>query len=547
MTYASAVAATFALGVLPAGISLLPAAPSPSVGGTTYYLSATGNDANTGITPTSPWLTLSRADRVRFHAGDRLLLAGGDSFSGNLEFDANEAGTSTEPITVGTYGAGQATIQVRVVTDSAILVDGSAGFVLRNLNLVGPGMSTSTKPGVLFYDSGSSHLRGITITNVSVQDFHQGIVIGADGRQGGFDDIRMSSVSATDNAEAGIETFGHDVGAIRNVAITDASVSRTMGVPGTSSSTGNGIVLGDVDGGLVADSVAFDNGVLDDTTLPDHRTKGPAGIWAYASTRVSFVGDDSYDNSTGNRVDGDGFDFDQGVTDSVMEYNYSYGNAGAGYLLDGTSSAVNRNNTIRYNVSDYDGWNNSYGGLDTIGAVQGAMVYNNSVAVSAFSGSRPTDIRVSTGADDDAFWNNLLTSFDGLPQVEVADGTGGLRFGGNDYWSYGRPFLLDWRGHLFHDLPSWRAGTGQERVRGADTGSAINPEVINEKGGGPVASAREITAVDAFKLRSTSPLRDRGLDLAAAPFDVAVGSRDFWGDSLHSGSFSVGADQAPTG
>src|SRR3712207_8524244 len=49
---------------------------------------------------------------------------------------------------------------------------------------------------------------------------------------------------------------------------------------------------------------------------------------------------------------------------SIMQYNYSHDNYGAGYLLARYSSAPAMSNlTIRYNISENDGRKNDYGGI----------------------------------------------------------------------------------------------------------------------------------------------------------------------------------------
>ncbi len=79
------------------------------VGAAEYYVSAEGNDAETGTASGKAWQTLARAGKQTFQAGDRLLLHGGDTFAGNLELHG--AGTEAKPIALASYGKGRATIQ----------------------------------------------------------------------------------------------------------------------------------------------------------------------------------------------------------------------------------------------------------------------------------------------------------------------------------------------------------------------------------------------------------------------------------------------------
>ena len=127
--------------------------------------------------------------------------------------------------------------------------------------------------------------------------------------------------------------------------------SQNQGDPGvTSHNTGNGIVLGSVRDGAIEWSTADSNGGAGGDTA-----QGPAGIWAYDSTDVSIEHSLSYENQTANKVDGNGFDLDQNTSDSVLQDNLSYSNAGAGFLVySRLSNGAQRDNVVRYNISSGD-------------------------------------------------------------------------------------------------------------------------------------------------------------------------------------------------
>jgi hypothetical protein len=80
-------------------------------------------------------------------------------------------------------------------------------------------------------------------------------------------------------------------------------------------------------------------------------------------------------------LDGGGFDFDGGVTNSALQYNLSYENMGPGYLLCQYPGAKPwRNNVVRYNLSINDGAKNFQSGIALwLGdeGMSGAEVYNN--------------------------------------------------------------------------------------------------------------------------------------------------------------------------
>src|SRR5688572_11586455 len=133
--------------------------------------------------------------------------------------------------------------------------------------------------------------------------------------------------------------------------------------------TGNGIYIADVEDAVVQYSAAWNNG---------KDGAAPVGIWAAGSNRVIFQYNESYDNRTKTISDGGGFDFDWDTHNSVMQYNYSHGNDGPGFLLYAGSHA-NNGNIIRYNVSENDGRKNGKAGIQLGGNVTNAEVSNNVV------------------------------------------------------------------------------------------------------------------------------------------------------------------------
>ncbi|HSM49455.1 MAG TPA: hypothetical protein VK872_16665, partial [Draconibacterium sp.] len=69
-----------------------------------YYVSATGNDANTGTSTSAPWRTLSKVNSFTPKPGDQILFKRGDTWTGTLTVKAS--GTSVAPITYGAWGEG---------------------------------------------------------------------------------------------------------------------------------------------------------------------------------------------------------------------------------------------------------------------------------------------------------------------------------------------------------------------------------------------------------------------------------------------------------
>src|SRR5665213_3489094 len=71
-----------------------------------YYISNSGNDANSGTDLSTPWQTLNKVNSFKsFSPGDNILFNKGDTFYGSITI--SNSGTSGNPITFGAYGAGE--------------------------------------------------------------------------------------------------------------------------------------------------------------------------------------------------------------------------------------------------------------------------------------------------------------------------------------------------------------------------------------------------------------------------------------------------------
>ena len=73
---------------------------------TNYYLSTSGNDANSGTAPSSPWQTLNKLNSFKnLKPGDNVLFKRGDTFYGSIT--VSNSGAVGNPITYGAYGTGE--------------------------------------------------------------------------------------------------------------------------------------------------------------------------------------------------------------------------------------------------------------------------------------------------------------------------------------------------------------------------------------------------------------------------------------------------------
>ncbi|HEX6460184.1 MAG TPA: right-handed parallel beta-helix repeat-containing protein [Thermoleophilaceae bacterium] len=323
-----------------------------------YYVDAVhGRDSNSGTSPAKAWRTLARVERIRYRGGEAVRLRGGQRFPGTIHIGPdNLTGTSrAAALTITSYGRGRAIIAAPP-GDDGIDARNVAGIRIANIQIAGQSHGCSNvKRG---YRTGAAGVRleaggihgtlgqGLTLATADVSGFCNGIVIASRDDGSRIAHIRVSHVSSHDNANAGLWTYDQARAqhSIRDVVVSHMRVYRNERL--------GGIALFGVDGGTVENSKAFENA---------SQAGGGVGIWAFDARRILFTHNESYRNGSVTLTDdGDGFDFDRGVSSSVMEHNYSHDNAGVGFLLcscNGSDPAFYRMDrvTMRSNVSRNDG------------------------------------------------------------------------------------------------------------------------------------------------------------------------------------------------
>jgi len=516
---------------------------TPAAVATDYYVSPSGDDGRAGTTPDNAWKTVANVNAASFSPGDRILFEGGQTFAGNLYFDASDAGTAASPVTVSSYGSGRATINAG--NGTALLAYNCGGFDVCDVNVTGSGRTTNAGDGISFYSDlpAGVKLDRVHIERVEADGFGKwGIAIGGGNGATGYRDVRVTDAIAHDNARGGVITYAAQTAANENVYIAYCQAYNNPGVPGLTTNSGHGIVMGGVNTGTVERCVAHDNGWLCGAG------EGPVGIWAYASSNVTIQFNESHHNRTNGPVDGGGFDLDGGCTHCVLQYNYAHDNDGAGYLLAEYSGATAfADNVVRYNVSQNDGRKNGFAGIFVWGAgaaykVTNTDIYNNTVFVSDSPTGTPRAVRfLGSNYQGVRLMNNVFVSEDGVRLVEVPNAAGAL-FAGNCYWSSGDAFQIYWGGSTYASLADWQAGTGQERIAGSDVGFQSDPLLTLPGGGGTFNYADLLAQLSAYRLQDGSPMIDAGLDLLAL-FGVS-GTQDYYGTAVpRLGGLDVGAHE----
>jgi hypothetical protein len=498
-------------------------APNPVASGpAAYYLSPAGDDAAAGTSPEAAWRSLGRASRAVLRPGTRLLLQGGQRFTGQLTLDRADAGDAGRPVVIGSYGRGPATISSG---GTAIYIHDTAGVEVSDLDLAGRrGAAQGGAVGLNVYNDLGRRLGHVVVTGVRATGFADGIVIGGKNDGAGFGQVRVGHCVLDGNVDAGLLTYGPAFRAAapayanQDVTVSHVVASGNTGRPrGGQKPTGNGIVLGSVRDGLVTWSTASGNG---GSSTAVH---GPAGIWAYDSTGVTIEHSAAYRNRTGNRVDGNGFGLDQNTSHSVLQFDRSYGNDGAGFLVySALGNGAQKDNVVRYNISSGDvrDANVFYGGITVIGRLARTDVYQNTVVMAGGPGPA---LRLGPSVRAVSVRNNILAAGSGSIVAAVrALPAAAAVLQGNDYFSAAGPWAVTWGTAVYGSLPAWRAASAQETVSGRTSGFAVDPRL----------TAR-------FALPPGSPLLGAGLDLAV--FGLEPGPVNYAGRMVSARHPDVGA------
>ncbi|MEA4845979.1 MAG: hypothetical protein VB106_01975, partial [Clostridiaceae bacterium] len=116
--------------------------------GTTYYISADGDDTNMGTDIGHPWKTVRPINaKGVFGPGDRVLFRGGDKFAGGLCIFMNGSGDAL--CELGSYGEGKAVFTDTAPFTSPICTVADSEYVIVR-DLVFSGTEGKNYPGLEF-------------------------------------------------------------------------------------------------------------------------------------------------------------------------------------------------------------------------------------------------------------------------------------------------------------------------------------------------------------------------------------------------------------
>lgn len=398
----------------------------------TFYVDAiSGDDDNSGLSPSEAWKSVNNVNRDLIRPGDMILLKGNQTFAGNIVLESIY-GNADYPVVFSSYGGGKAFIKA---DDSSGLIFKNCEYVLvKNLQITGSGrLKGNNGSGLELQSCNKCMVDSITVSGFMWSGIH---VVGGKN-------IRITNVHASDNgfcgilAESGAREYGEDGSlfkTLKNLYIGYSKVENNPGCPLIADNhSGNGILVAGVVNGIVEHCEAFNNG----WDMP-REGNGPVGIWAYMSDSITIQYCYSHHNKTSAKgKDGGGFDFDGGIRNSIMQYNLSAFNEGAGYGIFQYAGAKEwSNNVIRYNISYNDGSKNGKSGIfmwyDPEALPMKDFKAHNNLIVT----NQPYAVNFDPGV-----YTNFLFENNDFYFTETTDGgIGGnfseAQFVNNNYWSY---------------------------------------------------------------------------------------------------------------
>ena len=497
--------------------------------GSTYFISADGEDSNSGLTKGKAWQSIDRVNEQDFAPGDRIMFRGGDTFNGTISLSAEDSGTESSRLIVSSYGEGAAIISGQEA--EGLKADICQFLTIETLEFSGMGRNSgNTADGVLIHQSD-----GIVIHDLEVYGFqHSGVHLHQ------CNDAVIKHVYTHENGFAGIHVSGTTIWDTakydnHNLYIGYCVAENNPGDPSVlNNHSGNGILASSVKGGTIEYCEAFNNGW--DMLWTEN---GPVGIWIWDCTDFIIQHCISHHNRTNPvAADGGGFDLDGGVSNSLIQYCISHNNEGAGFgLYEFGAAKPWENNTIRYNISQDDGIIN-VGSLgiwksENQGILRNCQIYNNTFYNSLKEGS---SIWLYDNYPGFCFHNNIfvyngaLISEGKSPKDEV--------FLGNLYWNLEEDITFLGYG----TLGEWATATGKEQYDDEFIGLFQDP-MLKQAGSITVTDPAMINqeSMSGYIPLPGSPLVERGLNLKTL-LNLDVGERDLLGTAIPSkNNYDIGA------
>ncbi|MGA2256316.1 MAG: right-handed parallel beta-helix repeat-containing protein, partial [Thermoguttaceae bacterium] len=515
--------------------------PSPFLianNGHNYYVSAAGNNANSGKTPDQPMANLAALlAAYTFEPSDVISVAAGTyNLLRNVVLTPQDSGVTIIGPSGGTAVLNRGNVNPQRYT---VEMDGAANVTIENLEITGgydgihassgadaTGMTISDnvitgnyQDGV-YIDTGNDHvtISGNTVFGIPDDTTYDAQAIGI-YLASNYGTISGNTVY--DNGQTGIEVWNaHD-----DLINGNKVYANPTGIDVDSSvSTGAGRVT--VSGNTVYDNIAW--GIIATGALVTGNTV--YGQSAANGEGINASGSEVAGNTVFTNVTGIDASSSSSVHDNVL-----YNNSSAALLV--TDFAAIHANKIYSNAVGIEGWSYYRGEIDDnllyantttailLSQANGATIINNTIYQP--SGDA---IDIERGSSNIELRNNILYALNGYTIFVAPDSESGFNSDYNDLFagSAANAHVGSWNGDIQDSLAAWQAASG------GDTNSlSADPQFVDPAGADNLLGYGLVNgayvnggADDNFYLKAGSPCINRGYSWGVPPTDITGAARD---------------------
>ncbi len=410
------------------------------------YLSATGDNANDGLTEATAWKTITKLNSQEFGPGAQILFKRGETFSGSLTLQGS--GSAAQPIIIGAYGSGDKPLLTGKWDEAEVieLTSGNEYIEFENLQLSNyniNNLAIEERYGIhILAPAGSGEMNHLHFSNLDFlniqgsgkavhEDDHRSAGIIAlttndDVNGSRFNDVLIEGSTFTDIDGLGVllKDMSQD--------ITDFRKDSTPYFPTV------GLVFKNNEGLNIYRNLLMIRGTKDalvERNTMDTTVEGSA-FWSFA-TEGTVVQFNVFKHLRASDADAYVCHFDYNNKDTLMQYNIGYDVEGGliEYIVNSElANAFQENGIARYNIGIDVGYRdkNNGAGILLTGRVTGGQFYNNTIvqltkpmtngiSFSDWGGAWPLNNEIYNNifyaAGDHTVAHNQPTRFDNLGNV----------------------------------------------------------------------------------------------------------------------------------
>ena len=374
----------------------------------TFYIdSKNGNDENDGKSEGTAWRSFKNVSKLRLQPGGKLLLKAGSTWNGEQLKIIEASGNEENPVIIGKYGEGndpvingqgnpwQTKIKAPKEDVATVHIYNSKYITVQDLEVTnwendskdlmndsenkpyeGAPVTSKIKyqqskyllTGILVENHDAGDLQGVTIKNNYIHDINGYMDAGA--RKGSGALVVLVTGNKVKSKFTDLSLISNEVNKVSHQAIYMESSWAARTLVGSQQAgngqwvgwpniyvannyvhdvAGDGIVLINADGG-----VAEKNLVVRSASEDWNYSRNPAhaAIWMWNCNNLTMQYNEA--SHTQSYQDGMAFDFDYGNQNVMYQYNYSHDNKG-GFWMSCPGPNYTVNAVARYNISVNDG------------------------------------------------------------------------------------------------------------------------------------------------------------------------------------------------